>query len=116
MGGLRLQQFTALRAKCYSFTFVEEDRAEAERQGINTKRSKGVSRPATARMTHENYNNALFNNTKLYTKMTTIQSKKHQLYTFSISKLALNSADDKRYILPDRINTLPYGHRDIKNL
>jgi len=48
--------------------------------------------------------------------MTTIQSKKHQLYTFRINKLALNSDDDKRYILPDRINTLPYGHKDIKNL
>ena len=35
------------------------------------------------------------------------------MYTYESNKIFLSFDDDKRYILDDGINTLPYGHKDI---
>lgn len=44
-------------------------------------------------------------------KQNTIRSKMHNVYTIEQEKIALNPADDKRYLLPpDRIETLAWGH------
>ena len=42
-----------------------------------------------------------------------IKSKKHELFTYESNKKSLCDFDDKRYILVDGKNTLPYGHKDI---
>ena len=46
-------------------------------------------------------------------KMRGIKSKKHELHTYESNRISLSAFDDKRYILPDGINTLPYGHKYI---
>lgn len=44
-------------------------------------------------------------------KQNTIRSKMHNVYTIQQEKIALNPADDKRYLLPpNRIDTLAWGH------
>ena len=45
--------------------------------------------------------------------MSGIKSKKHELVTYTSNKKSISCFDDKRYILSDGINTLPYGHKDI---
>ena len=45
--------------------------------------------------------------------MKRIQSKLHSGRTYEINKISLSCSDDKRYVLDDGINTLPYGHKDI---
>ena len=45
--------------------------------------------------------------------MRAIKSRKHELVTYESNKRSLSDFDDKRYILDDEINTLPYGHKDI---
>ena len=42
-----------------------------------------------------------------------IQSKHQEIYTYESNKTSLSDFEDKRYILDDGINTLPYGHKDI---
>ena len=42
-----------------------------------------------------------------------IRSKNHKIYTYKSNEIYLSAFDDKRYILDDGINTLPYGHKDI---
>ena len=44
--------------------------------------------------------------------MKRIQSKKHKLGTYEIDKISLSCFDNKRYVLDDRIRTLPYFHKD----
>ena len=46
-------------------------------------------------------------------KMTGIKSKNHKLYKYKSNKLSTSCYDDKRYMLFDGINILPYGHKDI---
>ena len=43
-----------------------------------------------------------------------IGSNAHQLYTYDTNKVSLCPFDDKRYVLDDKINTLAYGHYNIK--
>ena len=45
--------------------------------------------------------------------MTGIKSRKYKLFTYKNNKTSASCFDDKRYILFDGINTLPYGHKDI---
>ena len=45
--------------------------------------------------------------------MSGIRSKNHELITYTSNKKSISCFDDKRYILSDGINTLPYGHKDI---
>ena len=46
-------------------------------------------------------------------KMRGFKSINHKIYTYKSNKTSLSCYDDKRYILSDGINTLPYGHKDI---
>ena len=46
--------------------------------------------------------------------MRRIGSKNHNLGTYETKKRSLSCFDDKRYILKNGINTLAYGHKDIK--
>ena len=48
--------------------------------------------------------------------MSGIRSKKHKLVTYTSNKMSISCFDDKRYILFDGINTLPYGHKDIQKI
>ena len=41
------------------------------------------------------------------------RSAKHEVTTRKLKKICLTALDDKRYLLPDGIASLPYGHRDI---
>ena len=37
----------------------------------------------------------------------------HGMYTYESNKISSSTFDNKRYIIEDRINTLPYEHKDI---
>ena len=43
-------------------------------------------------------------------KMNVTRSRGDELFTEEINKLTLSSADEKRIICEDKINTLLYGH------
>ena len=46
--------------------------------------------------------------------MRRIVSKNLNLGTYETNKISLSCFDDKRYFLKNGINTLAYGHKDIK--
>ena len=41
------------------------------------------------------------------------KSKNHEIFTYESNRISLRDFDDKRYILLNGIQTLPYGHKDI---
>ena len=47
--------------------------------------------------------------------MKSIKSKLHRIGTYDVCKISLSCLDDKRYVLDDGVNSLPYFHKDIKN-
>lgn len=104
LSGHPMTHFIGLRSKLYMF--------KTQSQKI-VKKCKGITSSGVKHLTFTDYYDALFKNEQTYTTFNSIQSRKHILYTESVTKLALDSSDDKRYICPDKINTLAWFNYNI---
>jgi len=75
------------------------------------KRCKGLKKNVVLKSIHfDDYKRSLFVGKEEQGKINVICSRGHELYAEEINKVALSSADDKRIICEDKINTLSYGH------
>ena len=61
-------------------------------------------------LSHENYKKTLFSGGKIIRGQNLIQSKKHDIFTLKMKKIALSADYDKRIVLDDEISTLAIGH------
>ena len=100
--GLPIIEFIGLRSKMYSYVKGDEK---------SCKRAKGIKRNVVKNeIRHEDYKNALFSKTQMFHKMKTIRSENHNIYSMEINKKSLSCFDDKRFILPNGIDSYAYGH------
>jgi hypothetical protein len=104
LGGNILVSFIGLRAKMYALKCVDDK---------DLKRAKGVPFSVLSSLTYEDYLSCLEKPHEIMGEFKSIRSYKHSVFGVNISKILLSPFDDKRYILPDGINTLPYGHYEI---
>ena len=63
----------------------------------------------------DEFKDTLFNEKIIRHKMRRFLGKKHKMGTYEINKISLSAFDDKRFVLDDRIHTLAYFHKDLKN-
>ena len=63
---------------------------------------------------HKQYFDVLLGKKIVRHKIKRIQSKLHSVGTYEINKISLSCFDNKRFVLDNGINTLAYGHKDIK--
>jgi hypothetical protein len=103
-----ITEFVGLRAKLYSYTVDNDDKAH--------NRCKGVKRSVVEQeLQLENYKHTLYTREKKRINQNNIRSYEHQLYTESQSKIALSCTDDKVNICEDNIHTYNFGHYKISN-
>jgi len=103
--GTIMTEFVGLKAKMYAL------RVDGKK---DTKKVEGVKSNVVAKsITFDDYTRCLFDEIEMTRKQSCIRSKLHEIYTISETKIALSLYDDKRYILPDSIDTLPWGHYKI---
>ena len=57
------------------------------------------------------FKDTLLNRKIIRHKMKKIQSKKHKMGTYEISKISLSVFDDKRFVLNDGVHTLGLFHK-----
>lgn len=100
LGGSIITEFVGLRAKLYCLKSFK----------TTIKKAKGVTKPVTNRLEIYDYKRALYSKDTVSQKMNMIKSIKHVLYSQQVNKVVLNSKDDKRQILFNNIETLPWGH------
>ncbi|CAH1647399.1 unnamed protein product [Spodoptera littoralis] len=100
LAGDIITEFTGLRAKLYCIKSLNGE----------TRKAKGVNKSITKRLRLYNYNKALLSDSTFKCKMNTIKSIKHMLFSQEINKIVINRTDDKRQILLNQIDTLPWGH------
>ena len=80
-----------------------------------TKRLKGVKKSKIKRdIQFKDYKNCIMNQITYKASMNTFKSHHHQVQSITINKTSLSSFDDKRYLCPDGLSTLPYGHYSIQ--
>lgn len=109
-----ITEVVGLRAKCYAVrTKIDKNKKGKQKNVI--KKAKGVKKNVLQNhVSFNDYYNCLKENCIELRKQYTIRSKKHDIYTISMQKIALNPFDDKRYIIkPDGIDTLAWGHKDL---
>ena len=111
VGSSIISEFVGLRAKCYSYTIQDDPEPHM--------RCKGTPKSAMElSIRHNNYlqciwHNNMPENIRQHVSFSKIQSKDHQIYSLSTSKVSLSCNDSKRFIMEDNIHTLPYGHYAI---
>ena len=64
------------------------------KNGKEIKKAKGLN----VEMESKEFEDVLFNKKMVKHKMNRIQSKKHKVGTYEVSKISLSCFDDKRYI------------------
>ena len=60
------------------------------------------------------YKNCLLKDEVILKSQQRFMSKKHDVYTENINKIALSNNDDKRTVSSDKITSYPYGHKRKK--
>jgi hypothetical protein len=109
-GSINITRYCGLQAKLYAM--------ECEDDVITTKKAKGVPRAVIEKnIRFDHYRSSLFWNDIHYFSSDLIRSKKHILYTLTNKKKAIQSFDDKRYVLNHPSHqTLALGHYQIPYL
>ncbi|XP_036146601.1 uncharacterized protein LOC118646866 [Monomorium pharaonis] len=103
--GAIMTEFVGLRAKMYALKVNGKK---------DTKKAKGVkSNVVTRTISFNDYTRCLNEEIELTRRQSCIRSKLHQVYTVSETKITLSPYDDKRYLVPDSTDTLPWGHYQI---
>ena len=105
-GGNDIVEFVGLKPKSYSYKTVS---------GKVEKKCKGVKQYVVKNhITIDDYRECLFSKQPQFRMMNTIRSRQHNVGSERMNKTALSADDDKRVILTDGINTLPYGYKGTK--
>ncbi len=113
-GGSQILRFVGLRSESYSY---EVDRLRNDNDGeweydVQKKKCKGIRKYVIKKeITIDDYEECLFSGRPQLRAMNAIRSRRHDVGTERINKTALSADDDKRVVLPDRVNTLAIGHR-----
>ena len=123
-GGKIIEEFVGLRAKLYSYKMFESKTQKRKRKmreklyrymmiknKTEKKKCKGMKQGVVEKtITFNDYKKCLLNGKPEYRQMMTFRSRKHEIFTEEVNKVALSANDDKRIILPNKVNTLAYGH------
>ena len=119
--GIPIKDFCGLRAKCYSMT-LESNEDKLKTYGMKKKKNFKDQKLATAgvkssvhdELRHQRFLDILNANSTYDITQHTIKSINHTLYTMKTTRIGLSALDIKRYTHEDGIQTLPYGHYQIK--
>ena len=102
LGGKIITEFVTLRPKTYSF--LTDD-------GKEDKKAKGTKKCVIKKMIKFNdYKKCLLNDEVMPHPQQRFISKKHDVCTENINKIALSNNDDKRIVLLNKITSYPYGY------
>ena len=104
--GKIIMEFVTLRPKTYSY-LINDSKED--------KKAKGTKKCIIKRMIKFNdYKNCLLKDEVILKSQQRFISKKHNVYTENINKIALSNNDDKRIVSSDKITSYPYGYKGKK--
>lgn len=103
-GNKKISKFVGLRSKVYAFT--TEDKTH--------KKCKGIAKNYRKQIPLSAYEKCLSSISAHRQQQHTLSSKSHEISLIQSQKLAFSSFDDKTYLLPCGIHSLPYFSSEIK--
>ncbi|XP_046570051.1 uncharacterized protein LOC124278380 [Haliotis rubra] len=109
VGSKQIREFVGLRAKNYSFIF---DKTPSEK--VEKCTAKGVKEAFKKKhLRHQMFKDCLFKRKQSFGSYHQIRSLHNTLYTDKVTKLTLTPQDDKRYLLPNGLESRPYGFNPL---
>ena len=109
--GRVVAEIVCLRSKLYAFRQEEEDGCDGENE---FKKAKSVkSNIVQNTITFQHYIDCLFKHNLVFRDQISIRSYCHEVFSEKTDKLVLSYDDDKRYIMKESTDTLPWGHYKI---
>ena len=103
LGGKIIMEFVTLIPETYSYLTGD---------GKEDKKAKGTKKCVIKKMIKFNdYKKCLLNDEVILKSQQRFISKKHDVYTENINKIALSNNDDKRIISSNKITSYPYGYK-----
>ena len=106
LGEKIITELVTLTPKTYSY--LTDD-------GKEDKKAKGTKRCIIKRMIKFNdYKHCLLKDEVILKSQQRFISKKHDVYTENINKIALSNNDDKTIVSSDKIMSYPYGYKGKK--
>ena len=104
LSGKIITEFVTLRPKTYSF--LTDD-------GKEDKKAKGTKKCVIKKMIKFNdYKKCLLNDEVILKSQQIFMSKKHDVFTENINKIALSNNDDQRIVSSNKISSYPCGYKD----
>ena len=111
-GGNYMTEVIGLKSKCYVTKVLHQYTKDNKEHVV----CKGVGGAARKALTLKLYRKCVLDFNQIRTTSYTIRSNKHKLFTQRIRKIALSTTDDKRWLLPCGIHTLPHYYHENKNV
>lgn len=116
--GDEIVETCAMKSKCYSSSLASNHANSTLPVGHilkEMKKCKGIARQSVAQnLRHAHFRECIMKRRVFLTGWRQFRSKDHRIGTVDIRKKALTYYDDKRVICPNGIDTLPYGHKDVR--
>ena len=104
LGGKIMKEFISLRPKMYSYKIGEKD---------EPKKCKGIKKCVVKKtISFDNYKRCLLEGRNIHRSQLMFRSKKHNVRTLEVNKLALSKEDDKRISI-DVTDSLAMGHYKV---
>ena len=103
LGGKIITEFVTLRPKTYSF-LTDDDKEDKKAKGTKTCVIKEMIK-------FNDYKKCLLNDEVILKSQQRFITKKHDVYTENINKIALSNNDDKRIVSSNKISSYPYGYK-----
>ena len=108
LGGKIMKEFISLRPKMYSYRVDENGDTQSE-----PKKCKGIKKCVVKNtIRFDDYKICLLEGTTIHRSQLMFRSKKHNVRTLEVNKLALSREDDKRVSI-DGIASLAMGHYEL---
>ena len=101
LGGKIITEFVTLRPKTY--LFLTDD-------GKEDKKAKGTKKCIIKKIKFNDYKKCLLDDKVILKSQQRFISKKHDVYTENINKIALSNNDDKRIVSSNKISSYPYRY------
>lgn len=118
-----ITSFVGLRSKTYSIKAGKISKTYYHNGGYflnkatgyeKIKRAKGVKKYVLqSQISFDDYLDCIKNHCIIARNQNSIRSKLHRVYTITQKKIALSGFDNKRVVLENNIDTLPWGHYQV---
>ena len=106
LGGEIITEFITLRPKTYSY-LNDNDKED--------KKSKGTKKCLIKKIKFNDYKKCLLNDEEILKSQQRFISKKHDVYTENVNKIAVSNNDDKRILSSNKITSYPYGYTCLQH-